>query len=515
MRRSLFGAGSATQRRAVWATVLVVLTGVVLWGWLRASPPGSSPDDDYHLASIWCADGFVDGRCLPSVTQGAALGLVPEKLVETTCYRRRTNVSAACLETVLSGRDDILVAVTTNLDIGRADLYYRVANRIITDDIPASIARIRAMNAAIVLIMVLLSALVATPSIRVAVIVSWLVASVPLGLFLATSVNTTAWGLAGLGTFWANALSAIAPQQRYRRIAASILAAIGAMMALGSRTEALPHLLIIATAVAALWALDREPGTARRLGQRLRTFRGAVLALATMAGILVVGSVLAPTALLLAPLSQLRLGWSQLVARGIGNPAASLTLEVPQFWTGVLGSWNLGWLDTPPPATTWVLTTAVFAGLLTLGLQGAHRGRMAAVAIVVSGLFVFPTISLISAGVVVQEEFQARHFMSLVYVLLGLAMLRDRGQPRLAIGRAAQASLAGALSVAHAAALHLNISRYTNGLVELRYSSARAEVEWWWSSGPSPGATWAITSIAFALAAFGALSVLREAPTDR
>jgi len=515
MRRILAGAGPAGLGRTVRGSVIVLLAGVVLWGWLRASPPGSSPDDDYHLASIWCADGFVDGRCIASPGQTSVLGLVPEKLVETTCYKRRTEESAACLDKVLARPDDLFVPVITNLDIGRADLYYRVANRVISDDIPGSIARIRVMNAAVVLLMVLLTALVATPSVRVAVVVAWLVASVPLGLFLVTSVNSTAWGIAGLGTVWANVLSALAPQPRHRRIAAAVLTAIGATIALGSRTEAIPHLVVIGVAVGGLLAFDRGPGTLRELARRLATVRGAMLALAAVVGVVLLGATLAPTALLLEPLQRLRTGWGQLVSRGLENPGAALMLEVPQMWTGVLGSWNLGWLDTPPPAATWVLVGGVFAGLVTLGLQGARRGRMLAVVVVLAAMFVLPTTALISGGFVVLEVFQPRQFMSLLYVLLGLALLRDRGQAALVIGPAAQVSLAAALGLAHAAALHLNISRYTNGLVELRYPSGRPDAEWWWATGPTPGTTWAITSVAFAFAAFAVLGMLREVRAGR
>jgi hypothetical protein len=499
--------------RAVSATIALMLTGVVLWGWLRASPPGSSPDDDYHLASIWCADGYVDGRCMQSIGQSSVLGLVPQKLIETSCFKRRTAESAACLDEVLARPDDVLVPVTTNLDIGRADLYYRTANRVISDDIPASITRIRAFNAILVLTLVALTLLVATPPVRAAVSVSWLVASLPLGLFLVTSVNSTAWGLAGLGTVWANVLSMASPQAWYRRTAAAALAALGATMAIGSRTEALPHILVISVALAVLWSLDLRGADAggRRPGPR--SVRATPVVLGSIAGLALATLLLVritPVRLLLDPLAGLGDGWDGLVARGIGNPLASLPLEVPQFWTGVLGSWNLGWLDTPMPAVTWVVTTGVFAGLATLGLQGARAGRIGAVIIVLAGLVALPTLSLISAGVVVQEEFQPRHYMALVYLLLGLALLRDPGRPALRVGPVARLSLAAALAIAHGAALQLNIRRYTNGIAELRYADVTREPEWWWAGGPSPTMTWWVTSVAFALAAYLVLGALRD-----
>jgi len=49
---------AALPSRVARAVTLVVALLVVLTGWLLAAPPGASPDDGYHLGSIWCADGF-------------------------------------------------------------------------------------------------------------------------------------------------------------------------------------------------------------------------------------------------------------------------------------------------------------------------------------------------------------------------------------------------------------------------------------------------------------------------
>ena len=45
--------------RTVAAWLITCLAAfAALAGWSLASPAGSSPDDDYHLASIWCAQGL-------------------------------------------------------------------------------------------------------------------------------------------------------------------------------------------------------------------------------------------------------------------------------------------------------------------------------------------------------------------------------------------------------------------------------------------------------------------------
>ena len=52
LARSGEGRSAAGRVRAV---LLAIALALVLGGWLLAAPPGASPDDGYHLGSIWCA----------------------------------------------------------------------------------------------------------------------------------------------------------------------------------------------------------------------------------------------------------------------------------------------------------------------------------------------------------------------------------------------------------------------------------------------------------------------------
>ena len=47
----------ASRARAFWLASLACAV-VVMCGWAIASPPGSSPDEEFHLPSIWCAQGL-------------------------------------------------------------------------------------------------------------------------------------------------------------------------------------------------------------------------------------------------------------------------------------------------------------------------------------------------------------------------------------------------------------------------------------------------------------------------
>lgn len=495
--------------RTVLLPFAVVL---VLGGWLLASPPGSSPDDVYHLGSIWCAREYEDGRCVPTGTGvESSFALVPSPIAQLNCYAYDLGSrSAACLYDVLPGDPDILARVETNIARDRANFYYATMHHLIGDDVGATVARIRVTNAITALLMVALTALVAAPGVRVALVVTWLVASLPLGLFMITSTNTTAWGIVGLGTVWANALTVMHPGDVRRRASAAVLLAIGATMALGARTEALPHLVAVLSAITAMVVLERLNRGRRPSSPTVRgkVGLGVVLPL-VIAGAGVVAWRFAATGMFTGLFGGFRDGWDRLVARDIGNPLFTLMMEIPSFWVGVLGSWNLGWLDTRLPPSTTVPTILVYASLLALGLQGASRARMVAAGMTGASMMILPLIALIPIARVVNEEMQARHFMALVYVMLGVALVRSPSESPFTIGRGMHVTMTIGLTAAHSSALWMNIGRYTTGFTENLFIRVGREPEWWWAAGPSPFTVWGVGSAAFLVVSYLVLDMLR------
>lgn len=507
---------SSTRAKLLRSVLVLLGAALTLTAWLYASPPGSSPDDGYHLGSIWCANGYMPDRCLESPgTADPDVAIAPSVLAQLTCVAGDGRKSAACQNDIYQQFEGRFAPTVTNLSGTRATLYYRTANLLITDDISATIARIRVMNAALVLLLVGLTAGLAAPDLRRAVLASWLVASLPHGLFLMTSLNSTAWGLIGVGTCLANAVTALRPGDRWRRGTAGTLAVLGASMALGSRTEAGAHLAVIAVALAVLWLTDlqRDTGGRRSDGRRRR-----LALLYAVPALFAVGIVVRFSALpyLLGSGSGLASGWDRLVQRGISNPALTLAAETPQLWTGALGTWSLGWLDTNMPSTVSVSATIGFVGLIVLGAAGASRGRSLSMIVVFLAMIALPTISLLSIGLVVLEQLQPRHYLPLLYALLAFALIRTPGQPPLEIGRGTRISLAGILTVGHSVALAVNINRYTRGLTEFLYVDANREVEWWWGgSAPSPEIVWAFGTVGYGLLAFTVLSLFAVRTTAR
>lgn len=498
------------ERPTGWpaAIALLLAAAVVLSGWLLAAPPGASPDDGYHLGSIWCAEGFQDGLCVEDLAaQDSSRALVPQAVLSIACFTYDGALSAACqLEALDSGLQRLVPAVT-NINGERPTLYYRTMHRLIGDgqDVAMATARIRVANVVVTLVLVALTALLAHPRLRTAFLLSWTVTVVPLGLFLLTSVNTSAWGIAGLTTAWANVVTARDHPTRRNRLLAGALAIVGIVMALGSRTEAVAHIGIIAVALAAMWGsehLQRTGWRWRDLGRREAVRITVASVIALLLGAILVA--LAPRSADLGDLlSGLRSGYSRIAARDIGEPILAIAFEVPTLWGGALGNiWGLGALDTPIPSLASFPLMGVYVGLVAVGLLAGARARTIGVTLLFAALFALPTFSLLRAGLLVYESLQPRQFMVILFPLLGLALYRLRGEASFVLGRAGRTTILLALGVAHSIALLVTMQRHTSGLLpgflgEPRHVDFGRDIEWWWASAPHPDVVWMVASVAY------------------
>ena len=67
------------RRRFPVLILAPVFALIALIAWSLASPIGASPDDDFHLASIWCADAADTAACTAGPT--AAERYVPQAVL--------------------------------------------------------------------------------------------------------------------------------------------------------------------------------------------------------------------------------------------------------------------------------------------------------------------------------------------------------------------------------------------------------------------------------------------------
>jgi hypothetical protein len=491
-------------------TIAVVMTvGIItlLGAWALASPVGSSPDDHFHLPSIWCAAGSDAKHC--SISGNGQEAAVPSLvLAASTCFAFRGDVSAACQKNLTTGS-----LSTIDWNGQYADyppVFYRTMNLLVSGNVVASVLAMRFFNALLAACLFLAILLLAPRSIRQAVFVSSLVGSVPLGLFIVASNNPSSWAVLGLSTYWAFLLIALESPKRPVIVSAYLLAGLTALMAAGSRADAAAYIAISTIAVVLLTL--HTPGGAFRT-----IFRARLIPIALVMGLAVLaflrsaqagiatggisGSTMAST---MGPLGTL--GRIQDLISGMQVKAVmDWLMFIPAFTAGAFGGWGLGWLDTPMPGpVVWTVFPAVLI-LLFVGLGAMYRGKWFAVALVALLVVALPTWVAVTGGDAPGSNVQPRYIYPLVLVLIGIALTRQWRADTFRLATSQWVVLVVALSTVHSLALHANMRRYLTG-TDVYLFDLNANYEWWWNSGPSPMFVWLLGTAAFALLATLALA---------
>jgi len=464
----------------------VLFTAAALVAWALASPIGSSPDENYHLTSVWCGKGERQGFC----EQGDASDerRVPAQFFAATCFALQPEVSGACQPTFA---DDPGLVSSDRVNTGDyPPAFYWTMSWFAGRDVVRSVVVMRIVNLIIFCGMLTAVAVAAPRGIRRAVIMGTALTVVPLGMFLIPSINPSSWALISAATF-TPALLGYLVAEGPRRWVLGGLAALSLLLGAGARADSAVFTGIgVAAAVALGWRAGR------------RNLKDLVL----------------PAALGIASvLMFLSTGQSKDASRQEGAPGPDIIgvfTEVPRLWTGVVGGpgnlwpWGLGWLDTGMPATVWVLSWSVLAGVLFSALPGRDWRHILVLVTIGGALWVAPTYMQYVSGFPVGAYIQPRYIMPLVMMFTVLVVVRLRGV--VCWSRTQRVLVVLALSAANSLALHTTLRRFVSG-VNGPTNLDRA-VEWWWSVPISPMVVWTTGSVTFLVGAALALQVMLGDP---
>lgn len=465
------------------ALVAIPLLAVIaLFSWSFSSAVGSSPDDDFHLASIWCGLGDRPGLCEePSGSNDSVERMVPTPVAQAICAAQHAETSASCWN---GGATGLTLVKRANVDHLYPPVFYATMSTLAGKDVAASVVAMRLANSVIAVGLVTAVFLFLPRRLRPALIISVLAASVPLGLFVFASTNPSSWALLSAATVWVSLYGALIAPKRRNAVVLTSLAVFAALLGAGARADA--ALFAVFGAMIALW-----------LG--VRRGRGVLIPVIGAAAILVLSATLYLTA------SQ-----SSAASAGLGGYGARLSagelvrnaLEIPSLWIGVFGYWPLGWFDTGVPAAVWVVGFGVFAFALLTGLHGATRRRIVACIAALAAMWFVPFYILWQSGAHVGEGVQPRYILPLMIIALGVSAANERAA---ALWRGWPLIIASAaLALTNSVSLHINIQRYTTGL-DVNSVDPGAHAEWWWGWAPSPMGVWLIGSVSFALLLAGLL----------
>lgn len=472
------------KRTLGMVAILVAVVAATVCGamWALSSPPGSSPDDNYHQATIWCVGATESSSADTcrvvgtSETTGGRVVEVPALVANPNCYAFDPAQSGAC-QLPLRGK----TATTEALDNGTyPGGFYDVMHLLVRDSVPESVLAMRITNVALGALLLGAIALVTTAAVRRLMVITVTTVLVPLGWFMLASVNPTSWALSGLTAFGFALHTALLVPERRRRVPALVLAALGLTMALSARGDAPAYAGVVTVALCVLhW---RTLWADKRL---------AVLPV-------LVGVVCLWRLLVAAQVASIA-GASAETDRTVDQVLPNLLSEFPTLFSGMFGyGFGLGWLDTPVNAVT------AFPAVLVIGFLGlTGLGRMSvpkalAALLIFLPMLVLPLMTLYRARLVVGESVQPRYILPLMPILLAVLLVDRVADRALTLSRVQAVAIGLALAVANTAAIYANARRYVTGIdgpVHIDH------LEWWWQSAPSPGTVAVVGGLSFAVLA--------------
>ncbi|WP_223694607.1 DUF2142 domain-containing protein [Leifsonia poae] len=464
---------------------------IALLCWALASPIGSSPDDDFHLASIWCAQGDRPGVCETSADPTERL--VPSAIKDAaTCYRGQPTVSAVC-------QTSSTALVPTDRGDFRGDyppLYYATMSVLVFPDVATSVLIMRLLNV-LILVGITTALYALLPNRRRSTLLwAWLITTVPLGLFLIASNNPSSWAIIGIGSAWLALLGYFESRGR-RKGALSGIFVLSGLLAAGSRGDSAIYLLVSIGVVLVLTVRrDRAYWLSACLPFAMAVVGIIFYATSAQSGVAITG---------------LNDGPRELVQT---NPFAVLLsnlVNVPSLWVGAFGTWPLGWLDTTMPAIVTAGGAACFVAVAFSGF--ASRSRRKTIVVVGLGLLLWllPTFVLLRSMNLVGTQVQPRYLLPLIIVFAGAALLTV-GRRRLVFNRLQSLLIVAALAAAQGAALYYNMRRYITG-TSAKSWNLNSGIQWWWNIPVPPMAIWISGSLAFAVLVVILVRENAKAPT--
>jgi hypothetical protein len=454
-----------------------------LGAWAFSSPVGSSPDDDFHLASIWCALGDRPGLCEPSELEGHKQ--IDAALNRSSCYAFESKLSASCqAESGLYGEPLFIDSTRGSFASNYPPVFYTVSSVFASPDIQTSSLVMRWLNISVFVLSLFSLWLLISPQQRRVLYWMWASTVVPLGIFLIASNNPSSWAITGVGTAWF-ALYAFTQSEGKRKLLLGILYIIQVVIASGARADAALYTIIGSVVVVFLTFAKTKKyflGLLLPLGAAVISF--AFFISSQQSAVATTG--LADSSLEVSERSQ------------FGVFAINL-VQIPELWVGVFGSWGLGWLDTQMPGLVWVTTAGIFVLLITLASLNVSRKRLFAIAGTIFILYALPLYVLQKGLNHVGEQVQPRYLLPLIIFCAGLVFLSFASDKRIMKPLHFILAISG-IAIANSLALYVNTKRYVSGLDNGTGFSLDANIEWWWSIPASPMFVWVIGSLAFAAA---------------
>lgn len=480
---------AALLRSSYRAILVTALAFVALATWSIASPVGASPDEDYHLASIWCSPLARGELCEPGTApKNREVSVAVSKRV--ACFAGDETKSAICQE-----RRNVFASSTTivtergNFVQKYPPIFYATMSVFAGPDVQASVVTMRLVNAGLFCLISLAAWSMSRKRERSVLTLGWLVTLVPVGAFLIASINPSSWTITGVGTLFIASLAFFQelisgrsrPTNRGRMVGLITLMTLSLVMAAGSRADGAVFAVL---SVVVAFVLSRA-WTA--LGRWVYAIGGGVILISAVFLVFTRNTVFSPSSLSATERNAGEQGRSFISVLGKN------IFGLPDVLRDLFGAQGLGWLDTGMPAITTMGASVVLVMILTYRLLKATRATLWILAALVVLMVTVPLVYLQVRNAFFGESFQTRYLLPVLVVLVFVAL---SGTDEPVLPRRIIFLTMPALTVAFCVALYVNMSRYTQGGNATSWNLD--DGRWWWANLPSPMFVWVLGTVAFA-----------------
>lgn len=468
--------------------VVLILLGVT---WSIAAPIGSSADDDFHATNIWCAWGQNE-LCLNN-DDGTVQ--VPQILVKSNCYVGfPSDVGAGCLNQL---DNQLVTTARVSKDQNYySPLFYRTLRVFAGANIDLSIHLMRLFNIILAAGLLFWAMAVASTRIRRALLLSWGLALVPIGIFFIASTNPSAWLIPAIGTYWAFLATWLNSNHvsRERRILTLAGLFTALLLSLGARSDGFIYICVVTVAIL-IWNF-------RVVTHPKNWVR--VLSL----GIAVAIPVAISMYLFFNRYSEIEFtAPAAQTSTDQPNPFAKTVVEFPAFIMGLLGAqgpqsglstgganrflegystagfyYGIGWMDFNLPSLVGILSGLATFGVIFVAMK--RYGAWQVAGILITTLSVVALVMWMRAAVNYQNvvQIQPRYIFPIFLASIGIALCVP--VIRRALLSRLQALLVTIFLITSGSFAWLaTATRYAVG-PDAAYTNFGQTPVWWWGIGP-------------------------------
>ena len=449
--------------------------------WTFASPIGSAPDEDFHLTTIWCLKGenilcnfgVNDSRKVPALWSSWP-----------PCYVNWPNSdkSAECLTDL----ELPLQLVATNRYSRPGEdpvLFYQVMNSFAGDNPINSVNFMRFFNVLISSFLFFLAIYVAPFIVKRALILSWGLVLIPIGVFNIASINPSSWTITGIGTLWAFLLSLIFHRNsRAKKFYLSITGVLlSLIISLGSRNDSRIYVLVTFIAVILLFI------TKKLVLGRIKLKISLLVTLISMTSVV----------LWKFRFNFMYLRWyypSAVIENDQPNAFIALILEFPSFFLGLLGgqipandlnkgdlfenfAYGISWSDFSFPSIIGILLGISFISVISISINKSSLQKIFSLTFI---LFTIVAIIVYVRGVypeVNDSQITPRYILPLFLLLVGLALLSTTTNNYL-LGPVQSLMTTTLLTIGGSIAWLVTVSRFAIG-PNAAFTNFYQTSEWW------------------------------------